>query len=173
MKYTALDTLLILALMERFHRGDKKHLKKLTLKLTKKVVPSVQDGLLNDVLNQGFSEALDRHVEHYTLLEQVSEQITRLGGVGVLIHEGQAYPVVIHLETNEDRDWTFANEADIALACGNDALISMGLSRIDCRVVLFHHAGFSGVTHRFELEPGVARKFERRVGSPVLPRLSA
>lgn len=165
MKYTALDTLLMLSLMEKIHRGDKKHLKKLTLKLIKKVVPTVHETILNDVLNQGFTEALDRHVERYMMVEAVSDEITRLGGVGMLIHEDHAYPIVIHLNSNEDRDWSFVNEVDVALACGNDALISMGLSYIDCRVVLFQHAGFSGVTHRFELEPGVARKFEVKVNA--------
>jgi hypothetical protein len=146
----ALDSILRLALIHEFHK-DKATIKKLTLKVMKRAYPHVQKDIFNDVLTSNSPrEVVTSHANRWLSLNQAANEINNLGFVAMILHEGDAYPLRIIIEDENDRQWCLANEFTLAhKAATRFAEEVHDLKKSTANVIFFKNRGFSGVRYHF------------------------
>lgn len=183
--YDALDTMLIL-MLNRTITSDKKELKKRAIKLSKRVTNTVRIGLLKDIIDaKNMGEMLDFHIDRFTELSAAAEEISKMKRPGMAIYKGEAYPIDVQMlsaelrheednsrdlafyenEFTEDRRWILQNETEMGVAAAHALMNFLNLPRIACDIVMFCNRGFTGTRMPFEVERGVARKFENQLNS--------
>jgi hypothetical protein len=156
--YTTLDTLLIMALMEKFHGQvgmsgkPQKWLNKLwEIKdyVAPAVVPTVVQPLLKAPLP--FKE-LDAMVDNYLTLGSATEEFVAQKYHGMLIYEKEIYPIKLLVEKDVGYKWVTANEVQIMRMAAHVACEMFDLETIQCHVMFFAAFNMSGrmgsVAHR-------------------------
>lgn len=186
MNYDGHDAIVRLALLATFH--PEKDLKKLILKLLKKLAPHAAKGVTIDILNtkyKTYKEAIWKIAEQDISLSECATELSNEGFPGMVMYEGEAYGVQIFFEGmdlrkknepdksdeqhakehHEDITWARNNEGEIKLAMLHAVMNHFSLPRIKAEVMLFTNRGFSGIIEDFEIERGVARKFNQYIGN--------
>lgn len=184
MAYDALTALLCLALIGE--KGiDKKEFKKRATKVARKCEPLVAKGMMQQIIDSPTPRsAVYEHVGGRDALAQVMQFMINNNYPCFVIVGDQAYPLQIetpgaekrHEEESDlsveehrkavatDRNWILANEPEISVAAAHAVMNHLNLQRLKCRVHLLRHFGFSGQFEDLEIERGVARKFDIKVG---------
>lgn len=148
--YSTLDTLLIMALMEKFHGRvgmsgkPQRWLDKLwDLKdyVAPAVVPTIVQPLLKAPLP--FKE-LDAMVDNYLSLGHATESFIAQKFHGMLIHEKEIYPIKLYVEADVGYKWVTANETQIMRMAAHVACEMFDLDAIQCHVMFFAAFNMSG-----------------------------
>lgn len=142
-----LDTLLRLALIQHFH--DKATIKKMTIKMVKKVHPTVKIMVIDNVLaSKDPKAALAEHAHRYTALNKAAEEISNMGFIGMITHNGTAYPLRIIIEDEYDKAYVLGNEREIARKAASRFDEEISVPKSTCDVQFFKNRGFSGIRYQ-------------------------
>lgn len=146
--YESLDTLLRLALIHDNHK-DKATVKKFTLKLLRKVAPHVKLEIMDSVMaDKDQFAAYVWHANRYVSLNNTANEIAKKGFIGMIMHDGIAYPIQVIIQDPQDREWAIANERTIVHMVGQNTAKELQIDGDTCEVIMFKNAGFSGVRYR-------------------------
>lgn len=147
MKLEALDTLLRLALIHEFH--DKATIKKMTIKLVKRVQPHVKLLVIDSILTaKDPKQTLVEHIDKFLGLNIAANKINGMGYIGMVVHQGTAYPVRIIVEDENDRHYVLRNERAIAQKTASRFEEELQPNRSTCDVQFFNNRGFSGTRYQ-------------------------
>lgn len=146
----SLDTLLQLSLIHKFH--DKATVKKLSIKMLKRCAPHVVGEILNDVLKSSDPKAtVDFHANRFITLNAAANEINNMGFVGMIIHDGAAYPLNLIIEDVFDRQYVLENEVRVAQQAAIRLGEELDPGKSTCDIVFFKNRGFSGVRYNFTI----------------------
>lgn len=146
---STLDTLLILALMEKFHgkvgiTGKPKRFLEKVWDLKDRVKVAVVATVLDPIYRAPFPfKVLTQMTEHYVTLDETTQQFVEDGYQGLLIHEGLIYPVKLYAEDKEAHTWGKENEVQLMRMAAHVACAAFDIPTIQCHVLFFMQAGFS------------------------------
>lgn len=146
---STLDTLLILALMEKFHgkvgiTGKPKRFLEKVWDLKDRVNVAVVATVLDPIYRAPFPfKVLTQMTEQYVTLDETTQQFVEDGFQGLLIYEGLIYPVKLYAEDKEAFQWGHANEAQLMRMAAHVACHAFNVATIQCHVLFFMQCGFS------------------------------
>ena len=146
---STLDTLLILALMEKFHgqvgiTGKPKRFLEKVWDLKDRVKVAVVATVLDPIYRSPFPfKMLTQMTDHYVTLDETTQQFVEDGYQGLLIHEGLIYPVKLYAEDKEAHTWGKENEVQLMRMAAHVACAAFDIPTIQCHVLFFMQAGFS------------------------------
>jgi hypothetical protein len=153
--FSTLDTLLILALAEKFHPGKGFHevlsgKPKKFLDVTYRVATCVRQAVYDTVIKPIMADPrpfkkLQERVDTYLTLEAATEEFSEQGYHGVLIYQSVIYPVKLYGEDSEAILWGRENETHVMRMTAHVAATAWGLDGINCHILLFASWGFSGL----------------------------
>lgn len=147
MMLETLDTLLRLTLIQQNH--DKATAKKMTIKLAKKVNPHVKKMVLDPILASSDPKATcTEHSTSYLAMNLAAKEISEMGFIGMITHEGQAYPLRIIIEDENDKHYVLNNERLIAQKAASRFEEEMQVPRSKVDVQFFKNRGFTGTRYQ-------------------------
>lgn len=148
--YTTLDTLLILALMEKFHGQvnfsgkPQKWLDKLW-EIKDYVAPAVVTTIVQPLLKAPLPfKELTGMADNYLTLGSATEDFIAQKYHGMLIYEKQIYPIKLYVEEEVGYKWVTANETQIMRMAAHVACEMFNLETIQCHVMFFAAFNLSG-----------------------------
>lgn len=166
---------------------DKKELKRRIVKLSKKCLPSAQRGIIDPILKYpDFRKAIYHQASIMMDLANAADECSRMKAAGMVIYNGEVYPVKIIIdddvnrclkdgwkqdledyetELDEDRAWMIENEAVMVTACAHALMNSLNMDHLACQVVLFRSRNFSGVRHQREIKRNANTLSDTRIGN--------
>lgn len=152
--WTTLDSLLVMALAQKFHpgkgfmevmSGKPKKFLDVCYKLSGIVSQEVLATTVLPVMKAPMPfKMLDERIAVYTTLEAATEQFVEDRCHGMVIHNSIIYPVKIFAEDTEAHDWGMKNEATLRTMVAESTMAALGLDKIKCHVMLFAQWKFSG-----------------------------
>lgn len=158
-----IDLLLILAFNRDLHYLQ---MRKLATKLMRKVGQNALNGALKELTStRSTSIAVARILEEAEAFGTIFKEFSDAGSVGMVVVNGEAYPIDIKLLEKSDRDYALTHEGEIQLAAAHSALNVLGKEMLTCTVVLFRNRGFSG--------KGITLTVTKPAPRPGSPRLSS
>lgn len=147
MMLETLDTLLRLTLIQQYH--DKATAKKMSIKLAKKVNPHVKKMVLDKVLASSDPKATcTEHALSYLAMNQAAKEISEMGFIGMITHEGTAYPMRIIIEDEHDKQYVLNNEPLIAQKAASRFEEELQVPRSKVDVQFFKNRGFTGTRYQ-------------------------
>jgi hypothetical protein len=146
----SLDTLLQLSLIHALH--DKATVKKLSLKMIKRVAPHVNAEILKGVLASKDPKAvIDWHADRFITLNAAANEINNLGFVGMILHDGTAYPLHVIIEDVHDRQYVLTHEVEVARQAAVRLGEELDPGKSTCDIVFFKNRGFTGIRYNFTI----------------------
>lgn len=146
---TTLDTLLILALTEKFHgkvgiTGKPKKFLEKVWDLKDRVKVAVVATVLDPIYRSPFPfKMLTQMTDHYVTLDETTQRFVEEGNQGLLIHEGLIYPVKLYAEDKDVYNWGKENEVQLMRMAAHVACNAFNIPTIQCHVLFFMQCGFS------------------------------
>ena len=151
--YSTLDVLLIMALAEKFHPGKSfsevlsgkpRKFLDVVYGLVTYCKPAVLGTIVHPVMKATHPfKALQERYDTYEKLEGATEEFLEERYHGMFIHHGVIYPVKLWAEDKAAFEFGMAKEEQLYRMIAHNAAVMLGLSEIQCHVLLFAHWGFS------------------------------
>lgn len=146
----SLDTLLQLSLIHALH--DKATVKKMTIKMIKRVAPHVHAEILKGVLDSKDPKTvIDWHADRFVTLNAAANEINAMGFVGMILHEGTAYPLHVIIEDVYDKQYVLQHEVEVARQAAVRLGEELDPGKSTCDVVFFKNRGFTGIRYNFTI----------------------
>lgn len=152
--FNKLDVLLIMELIKLNHKptfrdmmsGKPRSFLDRVIKLVDKTQLRVVESTLRPILRSAdpYGELHVESINHVALSTAV-DQFVAEKRAGLLIHNGNIYPVRLFAEQEENYQWMIKNEQATAMMAAHVAAQVLGVKEIVCHVMFFAHWGFSSV----------------------------